>query len=277
MSTDPTSLTFTDENWATAQTVTVNVAEDDDAIVDAPVDITHTASGADYAGFSVASVAVTTTENDSVGATITPLSLEIVEGDSTGVSYSVKLNTEPSDDVTVNITGQTPEPVPPADALRLNPRYVLTTNDVVIDKTTLTFTPSNWDQAQTVTITALEDLTAEATGTADENETLAHEFVGADYGNDIVLDVVVDRYRQGQWTPQGVTVNPSVLTVAEDGSVSYQIRLCQSPGRRKQRYRDDRRARQRRRGRCQRHHSGPSIIDVYGRELRQPADSHRVR
>ena len=224
VSTDPTSLTFTTEDWATAQTVTITVAEDDDAIVDASVDITHNASGADYAGFSVASVAVTTTDNDTVGATITPLSLEIVEGDSTGVSYSVKLNTEPSDDVTVNITGQTPEPVAPetppdAPAVRTD------TNDVVIDKTTLTFTPSNWDQAQTVTITALEDLESEETNTTDENETLTHDFVGADYGG-VDVDVTVTVKDKDA---AGVTVNPSVLTVAENGSVAYDIRLTKAP------------------------------------------------
>ena len=81
VSTDPSSLTFTPSNWNTAQTIKVKVAEDDDAIVDSPVSIIHTAVGGDYAGFSIDSVNVTTTENDTPGATISPAGgLEVVEG-----------------------------------------------------------------------------------------------------------------------------------------------------------------------------------------------------
>ena len=47
LSTDPTSLTFTDQNWNTTQTVTMTAAQDDDAI-DYWVRLTHTASGGGY-------------------------------------------------------------------------------------------------------------------------------------------------------------------------------------------------------------------------------------
>ena len=47
LSTDPTSLTFTDQNWNTAQTVTMTAAQDDDSI-DYWVRLTHTASGGGY-------------------------------------------------------------------------------------------------------------------------------------------------------------------------------------------------------------------------------------
>ena len=45
---DELSLTFTPENWATAQTVTVHVLEDSDAVVDPKADIQQGASGGGY-------------------------------------------------------------------------------------------------------------------------------------------------------------------------------------------------------------------------------------
>ena len=45
---DKTTLTFTVDNWATAQTVTVRRAQDDDGSADTAT-VTHTASGGDYA------------------------------------------------------------------------------------------------------------------------------------------------------------------------------------------------------------------------------------
>ena len=42
---DKTSLTFTVDNWDVAQTVAVTAAEDNDAVTDAGVTLTHTVSG----------------------------------------------------------------------------------------------------------------------------------------------------------------------------------------------------------------------------------------
>ena len=46
----PASLTFTQSNWSTVQPMTVMAAEDEDALDDPPVTLTHTVSGGDYAG-----------------------------------------------------------------------------------------------------------------------------------------------------------------------------------------------------------------------------------
>ena len=64
VSANPTSLTFTPDNWDTTQTVTVNAAEDDDASADEMVTLTHTVSGGDYEGVTADSVVVTIIEND---------------------------------------------------------------------------------------------------------------------------------------------------------------------------------------------------------------------
>ncbi len=63
-SVEPVSLVFTASTWNEAQSVTVSAAEDADAEPDAPVVLTHAASGGDYDAVTVAAVTVTLAEND---------------------------------------------------------------------------------------------------------------------------------------------------------------------------------------------------------------------
>ena len=60
----PSSLTFTPGNWQTAQTVSVSAGQDDDRVDDTAT-LSHAASGGNYDGVTVASVAVSVTDDDS--------------------------------------------------------------------------------------------------------------------------------------------------------------------------------------------------------------------
>ena len=83
---DKTSLTFTIQDWDTAQTVTVTAGQDDDAADEPAVTITHTVSSTDarYDGATTGSVTVTVTDDDRVGVSISETTLTIGEGDSDG-------------------------------------------------------------------------------------------------------------------------------------------------------------------------------------------------
>ena len=104
---DDTELTFTDGNWNVPQTVTVTAEQDDDAAADTDVTLTHAVTGAsEYAAIDAATVPrvlVKITEDDSAGVTISRTTLTIAEGGSE--TYTVVLNTEPSAQVTVTISG----------------------------------------------------------------------------------------------------------------------------------------------------------------------------
>ena len=131
------SLTFTPADWSTAQTVTVTASEDDDAVSDGLVTLTHAVAGSgEYQGVAAASVTVTITEVDTAAVSINPTALTVAEGDSG--SYSVVLDSEPTAEVTVTVGGHVGTDVTVSDAM-------------------LTFTPANWSTAQTVTVTASED------------------------------------------------------------------------------------------------------------------------
>ena len=104
MDDDQSLLTFTSDNWNTAQTVTVKSSEDTDGTNDVVL-IAHAvvaASSADeFDTVMVSSVTVTVDDNDP-GLVFNPTALTVTEG-GTG-SYTVRLTVKPSSDVTIDVT-----------------------------------------------------------------------------------------------------------------------------------------------------------------------------
>ena len=196
----PASLIFTTLNWSTAQTVKVMAAEDDDAVVDAAVTLTHEVSGGGYDGVTAPDVEVTIIENDIAGVTVAPEALEVPEGSSE--IYTVVLDTEPTGPVTVTVGGATVE--------------------VTVALEVLTFTMSDWSTAQTVTVTAAED----ADAVVDAAVTLTHTVSGGDYDGVTAPDVEVTVLENDF---VGVTVAPEVLEVLEGGSATYAVVLDAEP------------------------------------------------
>ena len=79
---DKTMLTFTVDNWNTAQRVTVKALEDDDGANDTGT-LTHSASGGDYANLTV-DLPVTVTDDDEADIVLSETGLTVTEGDATG-------------------------------------------------------------------------------------------------------------------------------------------------------------------------------------------------
>ena len=188
------TLTFTTSNWDTAQTVTVTPVEDANGTGET-ITLTHIQSGGDYTGIAADSVTVNVTDSDTRNVVLSPTSLTVTEGDDTGVSYAVKLSTQPSDTVTVTIGGHSGTDLSISGATLSN-------------SNTLTFSTSNWNTAQMVTVKAGHDGNAD-----DESETLTHTASGGDYANltkDLPVTVTDD-------APATVTVSfgAASYTVAE--------------------------------------------------------------
>ncbi|GEP44642.1 DUF1800 family protein [Brevifollis gellanilyticus] len=114
------SLTFTPANWANPQTVTLTAVNDTDAeAASHPGIITHMATSGDslFNGLSVASVTANVWDDDSPGITVTESggSTTITEGNNTGDTIQIKLNTQPAPGEVVTITLHPPTylvPVP---------------------------------------------------------------------------------------------------------------------------------------------------------------------
>ena len=207
----PRSLTFTAENWDEPQAVTVAAVQDGDALDDSAT-VTHGVSGGGYGDVSAPDVAVTVTDDETLGVVISPTAIAVQAGGSN--TYSVVLGSQPAGDVTVTVSGQA--------GTDLSLGGLSPTN-------TLTFSTGNWNTAREVTVGAAED--------ADAGEvTLSHGVSSADDPEYAALDaddVVVTVIPMTPDTPilqLGVAVSDLKLTVPEGGSNTYTIVLSHQPG-----------------------------------------------
>ena len=202
-------LTFTTTNWNTAQLVTVTPVKDDNAVSET-ITLTHTLSGGDYTGIAADSVTVNLTDSDTRDLVLSGQSLTVLEGDTDGVAYTVKLATQPSDTVTVTISG--------------HGGTDLTLSGTTLTNNQLTFTTTNWNTVQTITVQAGDD-----NDTDDESETLAHTAVGGDYVNvsrDLPVTITDDDFPDVK-----VSFGAMSYTVAEGDPVSVTVSLDLAPKR----------------------------------------------
>ena len=140
----PSSLTFTSSNWSTAQTVTATGVNDGSADGNQNYNIVlgaATSSDSNFISINPADVAVTNTDDDTAGFTISSISDNTTElGDN--ATFTVLLNSQPSANVTVGVSSSD-------------------TGEGTVSPSSLTFTNSNWSTAQTVTVIGVDDNTTD--------------------------------------------------------------------------------------------------------------------
>ena len=130
-------------------------------------------------------------DDDQPGVTVSTAVLGIDEGRSG--TYTIVLDLQPTGNVTVTPSRSS------GDA------------DVTVSGA-LTFTPANWDTAQTVTVSAAQDLDA-----IDDTAVIGHAVSGADYGSVTAESVTVNV--DDDDTPR-VTLSLSDDSIAEDGGAT---------------------------------------------------------
>ena len=211
---DQTTLTFNpgttgDDLWNVNQTVTVRAADDDNA-VDEKVTITHTAT-VDGKPATVnrqaVTVSVTVNDPDSRGVTVGSLTPSTVP-EAGSASYTVKLTSEPTDTVTIDVEGASGE--------------------VTVSPTRLFFTPGvtsgagHWDTEQTVTVYAGEDFDND-----NDSATLTHKVRGGDYTGESAASVTVNVDDNDD--TRSVTVSTATMRIFTGQSASYTVVLDSQP------------------------------------------------
>jgi hypothetical protein len=203
----PTTLTFTPGNWAVPQSVSVNATDDEIDRGDTySATITHTVTAGDPAHLALPprDLPITITDNDTAKLVFGPTSLLLIEGGS-AESYGVVLATEPLADVTITLTG---------DGL---------TN---FTPTTLTFTPDNWDTAQFVTVSAIDDLIDRGD---TYSATITHTVTAGDAPHLALLPEIFPITITDNDSAD-IVFDPLSLTLLEDGAAdSYGVRLATEP------------------------------------------------
>ena len=208
-------LTFTSDNWETAQSVVVTTVDDkvDQGANNRTVKISHVFGVGFVTAYlndiSEVEVLVTATDDDTKGVTVLPSSLAVPEDAGTG-TYSVKLNSQPAADVIVTYVSAS-------------------TNVVTVTGSSLTFTDKNWGVAQNVTVTGVSNSTYSAT---PQRSVIGHTVTGsADYSGMVVGSVTVTATdNESAPAPAGITLNPATAEISEDaGTVDYTVVLNKAP------------------------------------------------
>ena len=143
------TVTFTNANWSTAQTVTITSV--DDSLIDGTQTSTITISissslDGQYAALASQTVSVDTLDDDVAGFTLADTGGKTVSETGTTDTFTIVLDAQPLNDVVFEITSSD------------------TTEAIVTG--TVTFTNANWSSVQTVTITGVDDALIDGTQTS---------------------------------------------------------------------------------------------------------------
>ena len=148
---------------------------------------------------------LTITDDDERGVTVSEATLSIREED-TG-EYEVKLNSEPTANVTLTVTGNAGTDV------TLTP-----------SSATLTFTPTTWNRLQKVTVSTADD-----TDAADDRVTLTHTARGGDYDGETATVAVTVTDNEKKSTTVNLSVNPDTVTEGASQTVTVTGELDGAP------------------------------------------------
>ena len=185
-------MIFTTDNWGSDVTVTVTVTND---LIDEDSemsDITHAVRGGDYGAVTALPVSVTVEDNDTAAVTIETVSTIAREDGVANASYTVKLDTQPTDTVTI-----TPD--------------IGTNADVTLDPPSLEFSTTDWETPQTITVMAVNDDIDDD----GESVTITHMATSADPKYDSSLSIGTVTVMITDDDTAGVSVNPGQLTLIE--------------------------------------------------------------
>ncbi|MFO0665958.1 MAG: hypothetical protein U0174_18550 [Polyangiaceae bacterium] len=142
---DKATLTFTAANFDTPQTVTITGVDDevDDGDQDYKVEFAVTSTDTGYSALKPTAIAMKNMDNDTAGLMVgMPMPNKNTTEKGGKVTFTVRLRTKPSADVTIPVLSDM-------------------VTEGTADKATLTFTAANYKTDQTVTVTGVDENVAD--------------------------------------------------------------------------------------------------------------------
>ena len=152
-----TARLFTVPKGAMSATFDITLVDDSVDETDETIVIVWREGSSGNATPASITVTGTITDNDTAaGVTLSKSTLTVTEQDTTGDTYTVVLDSQPTADVVVTVAGHAG-------------------TDVTVNPTTLTFTSTTWNTPQPVTVTAADDA-----DTANDTVSLTHSATSSD-------------------------------------------------------------------------------------------------
>ncbi|HEX6658223.1 MAG TPA: Ig-like domain-containing protein [Ilumatobacter sp.] len=194
------SHTFTSLNWNTPFVVTVTAGNDDiDGTASCTVDNATSSADPNYNALSSAATGAVV-DDDTADVIVSAAAGTVAEQGETSTTYTVVLATEPTASVTISATAD---------------------GQLTVDSgAPMTFTSSNWNQPQTITVSAVDDLTAEA---ASHIGTVTHAATSGDanYDGIAVADASISILENE--TSVTLTLNPTTPNDASATTVTANV------------------------------------------------------
>ncbi|XHL94962.1 MAG: DUF4347 domain-containing protein [Microcoleus anatoxicus] len=206
----PNSLTFTPADYSQPKTVTVTGV--DDLVADGNknykiVTAAAASTDANYNNFNPDDVTATNSDNETAGITVNPITGLTTSEVGGKATFTVKLNSQPTANVTFGLSSDN-------------------VAEGTVAPASLTFTPANYSQLQTVTVTGIDDFKVDGK-VAYKIVTAAAVSTDANYNNLNPSDVTVTNTDND--TP-GITIKPTGLTTSEvGGKATFAVKLNSQP------------------------------------------------
>ena len=202
----PSQFSMSDGVWQAEELFGITIANDgldeDDETFDLNLeyDVGHQntplvdASGNSCGTKCTVTATITDNDNDTAGVTVSKTMVTVTEQDTTGDSYTVVLDSQPTADVVVTVVGHSG-------------------TDVTPTPTTLTFTSTTWNTPQPVTVTAADDA-----DTVNDTVSLTHSAASTDANyNGITIGGVAVSVHDNDTGNNLATGKPAISGTAQVG------------------------------------------------------------
>ena len=205
----PDTLSFTNKNWNTYQTLTITGVDDNvtDGTQSYQIDFQLSTEDTKYSSLSLSSLSVSNKDDEVAGVEVGTISGNTTESGGTS-TFTVKLNSQPEADVTISVSSSN-------------------TDEGTVNPSSLGFSSSNWNTSQTVTVTGVDDSSDPVVdGNTSYKINLGNTVSSSTHYNDLKSGTL-ELSNTDNESP-GVTLSSSSLTTSENGTnATFTVKLDQ--------------------------------------------------
>ena len=205
----PDTLSFTNKNWNTYQTLTITGVDDNvtDGTQSYQIDFQLSTEDTKYSSLSLSSLSMSNKDDEVAGVVVGTISGNTTESGGTA-TFTVKLNSQPEADVTISVSSSN-------------------TDEGTVNPSSLGFSSSNWNTSQTVTVTGVDDSSDPVVdGNTSYKINLGNTVSSSTHYNDLKSGTL-ELSNTDNESP-GVTLSSSSLTTSENGTnATFTVKLDQ--------------------------------------------------
>jgi hypothetical protein len=205
----PATLSFTNQNWNSYQTLTITGVDDNvtDGTQSYQIDFPVSTNDPKYSTLTISALSLSNKDDEVAGVVVGTISGNTSESGASA-TFTVKLNSQPEANVTLSVTSSN-------------------TDEGTVSPSSLEFTTSNWSTNQTITVTGVDDSSDPVVdGDISYSINLGNTVSSSTHYNDLQSGTVELKNTDSE--SPGVTLSSSSLTTAEDGtSASFTVKLDQ--------------------------------------------------